>query len=191
MAGRRPNFFVGLAVEAGPWFLGLPDAPPGVRAMGPGDLHITVAFLGPVDEDRARAAFKTHPVPRVPPAVTLSRLVALGANAMSLLLDPEGPAHPVAQAIAAVRDDLCDAASARREARPPRPHVTIARGPRAPAPAVDAWRAAHEHTLVGTQVALRSAALFTWSDQRDRPRDGRFGRPQPAQFVVVDEHALV
>ena len=124
------NWFIALRVPAGEWFDRITDPPGGLRIFHPDDLHMTVAFLGPVDRDAADAAFALAPKwPTRALDITLSHIEPMG--------NPRHPNALAAQvgdrraelnaAIATVRDDMCRRAGARTEDRPPRAHVTVAR----------------------------------------------------------------
>ena len=53
------SYFVAFPVAAEPWLeRALAGAPPGVRRLHPDDVHLTLAFLGAVTEERARAAWR-------------------------------------------------------------------------------------------------------------------------------------
>lgn len=168
----KANWFVGLPVTAGPWFDALHAPPARVRLFHPGDLHLTVAFLGAVGEARARAAFEhARAIPLARTAVQLGPVVPMGnrrrPSALSARLLGDGD-KAVAQAITAVRDAVCDEAGAPRERRPALPHLTLARPPRSAtreelAEAVR-WAAALD---LGTPVVtLDRVALYTWSADR-------------------------
>jgi RNA 2',3'-cyclic 3'-phosphodiesterase len=188
------NWFVALPVPAGPWFEAL-DAPPGVRMFAPEDLHLTLAFLGPVSAERARAAFarvQTPPLQQL--EIGLAEVEALGSrrrpSAFSALLD-QGRAQ-VESAIAALRDELCDAAGAMRDTRPPLAHITLARPVRSitreQLRAARAWAAGLK--LAGTRAFVSRIALFTWSQARtpDTP-PAPAGSPAAARPPRVDSSA--
>jgi 2'-5' RNA ligase len=154
----------------------LPEVPPSIRRYHVGDVHMTLAFLGGCGEPaalRALAVLDQRLLVSPPPVVdislgdvvplgrsksgytTLSALLERGrAEATELLTEHGGP--------------LYDAATGRRPARPPNPHVTLARV---------RGRASDEHREAGLAWAasldLRSVharldriALYTWSDER-------------------------
>lgn len=171
------NWFVALPVEAE---LPLPAPPEGLRLFAPADRHVTVAFLGPVSEDAARAAFAA--VARVvgdgrftvPAAVGLGAVVPLGParrwSALAALLG-EGRAE-VEAAMATVRREAWRAARAEADDRPPLAHVTLARPPRTGAhvrEAALAWAAGLD--LRGVSIPLRRVALYGWA-----PREAADGR---------------
>jgi 2'-5' RNA ligase len=164
------NWFVALPVPAGPWLEAL-RPPPGVRLFAPEDLHLTVAFLGAICAERARAAFDgLGALPLAALQIGLAQVATLGPrrrpSAFSALLD-QGRAE-VERAIAALRDVLCDTAGARRDARAPLAHVTLARPLRAATAEQlrDARAWAESLTLEGTQAWVSRIALFTWSQER-------------------------
>jgi 2'-5' RNA ligase len=167
----RSNWFVALPVEAGGWWSRVPPAPPSVRLFDPSDLHVTVAFLGPVSEDAAHAAFEVAAQwPAAALDVVLGPLRAMGnprrASAFSsIVADPQ---RVLAGAITAVRGRMCELAGARSDDRPPLPHVTIARpGRRADRAARDEARQWLAGVDLGAPcVRLERIALYTWSEDR-------------------------
>jgi 2'-5' RNA ligase len=171
-----PNWFVGIPVASDGWFDRLVSVPPdGLRRFHPDDLHLTVAFLGPIEEDQARAGWDALRWDLPPTTATLGQVVPMGAprrySALSVELVQARTA--IEQAIGLCRDAICDVAGARRENRPPKAHVTIARPSR---------RASEEQRSAGLRwaqhldlhqhpVLLDSIALYTWADDR---RDRQF-----------------
>jgi 2'-5' RNA ligase len=178
------NWFIGLTIDPGDWFARIPPPPAGVRMFHPEDLHVTVAFLGSVNEERARRAFeRAQEFPAGSIGVTLGRVVPMGRptrpSALSALLG-EGAAR-VAAGILVVRDAMADAAQVAREQRAVRPHVTLARPrrdakPRERTAALD-WAAALD--LRQPWVEVTSLGLYTWA-----------GSPSPRRFQVVQARFL-
>ena len=170
----RANWFIGLPVPAGPWFAAL-QPPAGVRLFGLEDLHVTVAFLGAVDEARARAAFElAQDFPLRALSVTLAQVEALGSrrrpSAFSALLG-EGRAE-VEHAMGATRGAMWERAAAREDTRPPIAHVTLARPERranhVQREAALAW--AKQLVLGAPRCQLTGIALYTWSADRSSDR---------------------
>lgn len=167
----EPNWFIGIPVDHGDWYPRLLTQPPAnFRAFHPDDLHMTVAFLGPVGREKALAAWRALDWKMQIVHATLGAVVPMGApqrySALSIELD-DGRAE-VERAIAACRDAACDAAGARREGRPAKAHITIARPSRA---ASDSDRAAglrwaSRQTFAGQPITLTSVALYTWAEDR-------------------------
>lgn len=164
------NWFIALPVPAGAWFTALAP-PPGVRLFGPQDLHLTVAFFGPVAEERARAAFeRVDGFPLASRSVRLGPIEPLGSkrqpSAFSALLT-DGRAE-VEQALAETRAQLWERAGARVDTRPPLAHVTLARPERradaAQRKAALGWAASVD--LGAPTCALTRIALYTWSVDR-------------------------
>ena len=180
----KPNWFVALPVSPGAWFARVSDPPHGVRLFHPEDLHLTVAFLGGVDEAAARAAFAaSRAIPLSARPVRLGEVVPMGnprrPSALSARLREGNEA--VAQAITAVRDAVCDAAGAPRELRPALPHLTVAR-PRRTATydeRREAVRWAASLDLGAPEVVLDAVALYTWSSER-----------RERLFTIVDRLSL-
>lgn len=169
----RANWFVGWPVECPTVRDRLVAPPEGVRLFAPSDLHVTLAFLGPVDEAKAVAAFE---------ALDMEGLTAVDATfgAVGLMGSPRrgtalaaivrDPTDALEEAIHSRRDAVLETAGAPPEDRPARPHMTVARiGRRAKPPERRAAIRWSEHLdLSGLGARLDRIALFTWSD--DRPR---------------------
>lgn len=174
-----------MPVDSGRWHQRLTGAPPGVRILASEDLHLTLAFFGPVEEASARAAFDIAVSARLTPMeVQLGAIVALGsARRPSALGASLGEGNEeLSRVLLRLRDPLADAAGARRETRPPLPHVTLAR-PRRRATPVERQAAvqwAESLELGAPRVRLARVALYTWAEDRSGPR----------QFRIVDDCAL-
>lgn len=171
----RPNWFFGFPLD-GAFVQGLPPLPGGLRLYHPDDVHLTLAFLGGCGEDgaeRALAALDARLAldPPLATEVTLGAVVPMGGSrrhysALSALLDAGREA--MTATLTAYRDALTEAATGRREARPAKPHVTIARPKRR---ATEAERAAglawaEALDLSDVRARLDRIALFTWSERR-------------------------
>lgn len=160
----RANWFVALVVEAPTLAAALGGAPAHVRTFHPDDLHATIAFLGPVSRAAADAGWAALALDLAPSDVRLGRVEALGASALSALL--ESPA--IDRAIGAARGAVWKAAAARPDERPPLGHVTVARiGRRASPPerrAAIAWAASLDLTRCPARIAR--VALYTWAEDR-------------------------
>jgi 2'-5' RNA ligase len=172
MTGAEPNFFVGFAVEGGAFVRTL-TPPPSVRVFAETDLHITLAFLGRVGEERALRAFaQVEQLTLAPLETRLGEVVLLGPahrpSAFSAL-PVEGRAR-LEEAMAALRDVICDTAGAPRETRPPLAHVTFARPLRRASPkerrAAEGWARALQ--LCAPRVCVKRVALYTWAEDRAR-----------------------
>ena len=171
----RPNWFFAFPID-GAFVRELPALPSNFRLFHPEDVHLTLAFLGGCGKlaaERALAVLdqRLQSEPLLKIAVSLSEVVAMGGSrrdysALSALLD-RGQTE-VTRCIAAVRDQLTQAACGRVEKRPPKPHVSIAR-PRGRASEADreaglAWAAGLR--LQGVHACLDRIALYTWHDAR-------------------------
>ncbi len=170
----RPNWFLALPVTA-PWLSEVLDGcPRGVRRFHPDDLHLTVAFLGGIDEAAALRAWQLarhHPGPSGP--ATVDAVIPLGPprrpSALSATL-AEGHDRVLAF-MAEHRDGWLACAGARPARRPPLPHCTLARPKRR---ASDAQRAAAVSwagalPVAGRPLTVHPLALYTWSaDRRER-----------------------
>lgn len=178
------------------WFVGLPTSleervrtalaspPRGVRLFHPEDVHLTVAFLGAVDEAHARAAFVAClPFPLAPLVATLGTVKPLGnprrPSAIAALVD-EGNAA-LADALRARRDVALAAADLPPERRDALPHVTLARVGRKASAAEHrealAW--ARSLDVRGASARIDRIALFTWNEDR-----------AAKLFRIVEERAL-
>jgi 2'-5' RNA ligase len=169
---ERPNWFIGLRVRGGDFLRAL-SPPVHVRLFSADDLHITLAFLGRVDEARAQAAFAFADQVRLPALATQQGGVrALGGrrrpSAFSAL--PTEHREAIEASMGAVRDLMCDAAAARRETRPPLAHITFARPERRASDdevhAATQW--ATRLDLGRPQVRIDSVGLYTWSPDRSQ-----------------------
>lgn len=145
--------------------------PAGLRRFCPEDLHITLAFLGAVDEATAWAAW--HAAPQPPAggfAVAARGWRALGPpqrpSAYGLIVDEAN--DTLAAWIAQHRDAIRAAAGLEAERRPALPHVTLGRPPRRGGQAIreraERWLAAA--AVPDWQFRLDRLALYTWSNDR-------------------------
>ena len=165
--------------------LHLPPAPRRVRVFAAADLHITLGFLGSVQEADARRAWAQigsfasfRPVtgsfegvralghPRTPSA--LAAMVDEGRDAMAeMIVEAKGP--------------LLEAADAPPDDRAPLPHMTLARIQRRARSAErrEALRWAETIDLRGIRFAAASVALYSWATDR-----------QERLFRIVEQHSL-
>jgi RNA 2',3'-cyclic 3'-phosphodiesterase len=170
----RPNWFLAFPLD-GSFVLDLPELPPTFRRYHPDDVHVTLSFLGGCGEEAAlRAlaaldvALSTSPVASID--VTLGEVVPMGPrgrySAISALLG-EGRVE-TERCIGALRDTVSEAALGKREPRPPKAHVTLARPSRQSSEARRAegliW--ARQQRLETVRARLCRIALYTWSEQR-------------------------
>lgn len=167
----RPNWFIALPIAAGDWFSQLPPPPSGVRLFHPSDLHLTVAFLGPVTAEAAQRAFER--VQHWPTGIlnlTLGTVQPMGppGRASAYAARIEQGHQEVAEAIGQIRPDLYSASGSRPDHRPPLPHVTLARPQRR---ATDAERQqglawAQALNLGSPEVRVNEIALYAWAPER-------------------------
>lgn len=181
----RPNWFVALPVE-GSWLdPRIAHVPLGFRGLHADDLHVTVAFFGPIEARLARRGFEALALGAEdePIACSLGALVPMGSptrySALSALL-VEGR-EATEERMRRWRDPMLDAAEVVRETRAPKAHVTIARPTRR---ATDAERAsglawAATIDLHDVHVTLDRVALYTWDETRE-----------VKQFRIVDSVRL-
>lgn len=171
----RPNWFLAFPLD-GTFVQALPELPSALRLFHPEDVHLTLAFLGGCGEEgamRALAALDARLAIDPPPAtdITLGDVVPMGGSrntysALSALLATGR--ETLTATLTSHRDALTEAANDRRESRPAKPHITIARPRRRATPedrdAGLAW--AQSLDLSGVKARLDRIALFTWSDRR-------------------------
>lgn len=171
-----PNWFIALSVPArtvdgDAWFPGrVGPVPPGVRRFVPEDLHLTVAFLGPVTPAQAEAAWGLARWGGGPVEASLGRVVPMGnprrPSALSATVS-EGR-EPLVALLRALTGPLLAAAGAPPERRDPLPHITLARPTRAATEAqrsaAIAWAGGIE--LGDVRVRLEELALYTWDEER-------------------------
>jgi 2'-5' RNA ligase len=160
--------------------LELPRPSSGVSLLSTADLHLTLAFLGPVGEERAlRAAallFEALARERCESfPCSFDHLEPLGpAERFSVLATTLSEGHLRAvELLSRHRDAACDAASAPRDPRPPLPHVTLARIARSATHSqrADALAWSRSVDLRSARAHLRRIALFTASE---RPSSDRY-----------------
>ncbi len=158
------TWFIALPIPAGRWFFALPPPHEKTTIFHPDDLHLTIAFLGRVGEERALAGWAAFRWPLPPLMVTLGPLAPMGnprrPSALAALLDRER--ERVEEAMGASRGAAIEAAGAELDARSPKAHVTLARPSRS-AGAHDralaiAWATAID--LGGPEVLLDRVALY-------------------------------
>lgn len=152
--------------------LRLEDPPPRVRLFHRDDLHCTLAFLGDVDEGGAMRAWREADkrVRGAPVTGTFDQVRPLGnprkPSALSAIVG-EG-AEPLTAMTLAARGPCLEAAGSPLDARPPLPHMTVARIQRRASArerrAAVRWGEAVALGAVRFEVA--GLALYTWSEDR-------------------------
>ena len=172
----RPNWFIAFEVKSPAWFAALAPLPMGARLFHPDDLHATVAFLGPVSEGAALAAWRVaSAISFQPIAFRPAAILPFGPrqkpSAWSVV--PADGAPVIADIIVRHAPAIIAAATKMPAApmHPPRPHVTLARPTRAadhaPRDALATWAAAQQ--LPQDAVVIERLALYTWAaDRRTR-----------------------
>jgi 2'-5' RNA ligase len=162
----RPNWFVAFVVLARAIEGAIGAPPASVRAFHPSDLHATIAFLGAVEEERARAAWAALALDVAPRAITMREVVPLGASALSATIHDDA----LTQAMTA-REAVWAAAGCARDDRPPLAHVTVARMARRASPAdrsaAIAWAAGLRLEHVPARID-RVALYVGLEDRRER-----------------------
>ena len=152
--------------------LSLPPAPPRVRVFAEADLHVTLGFLGPVQEEEARKAWVLidgfESFRQV--AGSFSEVKPLGnprkPSALSAIVDTGRDA--LREMIVEARASLLEAAGAPPDERAPLPHMTVARVQRRATPQErrEALRWAGQIDTRRASFCASSVALYTWSEDR-------------------------
>lgn len=170
---QAANWFVGLVLpERSGWIQAAAELPSGVRRFHPGDLHITVAFLGACGEPQALAAWQAlHHRLHPPIPITAGGWLALGhpARPSAFGLGLAEGHQPVAAVMATWGAEALAAAGRPSERRTPLPHVTLARPTRRGGDgariAMQQWIGAAP--LPEQPTRLEHLALFTWAPNRE------------------------
>jgi 2'-5' RNA ligase len=165
--------------------LRLRSAPPRVRVFAISDLHVTLGFLGPVQEPDARKAWgRIDDFPSFRPVTgSFSGVEPLGhprkPSALAAMVDAGW--EPLSEMIAEAREPLLSTAGAPEDARPPLPHMTLARIQRRARGAErrEALRWAQAIDLSSVAFTASSVALYTWADDR-----------QERLFQIVQRHVF-
>lgn len=167
VAAPRPNWFVAIPIQ-GRGLLNLPDPPGGFRRLHSDDLHLTIAFLGPIDASAAHTGFDAFAWPLGPTRATLSAVVPMGPegrySALSALLDSSRTI--VEAAMNRSRAAVFEASGAAPERRPAKAHITLARPTRSCRDREAGLNWANSLDLSGVSVNLDRVALYTWSEDR-------------------------
>jgi len=149
-----------------------PNPPPRVRVFATLDLHVTLGFLGSVEELDARSAWdRIGEFPSFRPVTgTFSGIDPLGhpGNPSALAAMVDDGREPLAEMIAEARGPLLSEAGAPEDARPPLPHMTLARIQRRAnrTERRQALRWAHTIDLRAVTFTATSVALYTWAEDR-------------------------
>ncbi len=127
---RPPSWFIGLKVSESDDLLAVTaGAPPGISKTHPADLHLTVAFLGAVDEAAAGRAFAIASA-RVPAVInaTAGSPLLLGPQACpwAICASIADGAEAVTDLASALADNCRLAAGLQSEERDLLPHCTLA-----------------------------------------------------------------
>lgn len=179
-----PNSFIAFPVPASSWLMDLPPAPAGIRLLDSADLHLTIAFLGSIAEERARASFEClteDPSDRI--FARLGAVVPLGnprhPSALSALVEgrTEG-GDPIRDAIGALRDTALVAAGLPPDTREPLPHITLARIGRKAIARAHALEWAARIDLTRIHVCLERIALYRTARE-----------PGPRSFEILESVA--
>jgi len=149
-----------------------PSPSPRVRVFATSDLHVTLGFLGSVQEEEARKAWD-----RIGDFPSFCRVTG-SFSGVEPLGHPRKPSalsamvgsgrEPLSEMIAEARETLLAAAGAPEDTRPPLPHMTLARIQRrakaAERRAALLWAQAID--LRDVTFTAPSVALYTWADDR-------------------------
>ncbi|MEM7435938.1 MAG: 2'-5' RNA ligase family protein [Myxococcota bacterium] len=176
-----PNWFIGFPMQVeGLW--PLPDPPRRVRVFAEEDLHCTLVFLGAVGADEAKRGWSVaREMAFEPVQGRFDEVRALGnpskPSALSAIVGDGS--RPLASMIDRARRPVAEAVGARVDARPPLPHMTVARIQRRAGP--DERRAALSwaQSLDVRHASFRvgSLGLYTWAEDRAH-----------RLFQIVEEH---
>jgi 2'-5' RNA ligase len=149
-----------------------PTPPPRVRVFATLDLHVTLGFLGSVEELDARSAWeRIGEFPSFRPVTgTFSGIDPLGhpGKPSALAAMVADGREPFAEMIAEARGPLLSEAGAPEDSRPPLPHMTLARIQRRAdrTERRQALRWAHTIDLRAVTFTATSVALYTWAEDR-------------------------
>jgi 2'-5' RNA ligase len=168
----KANWFLALPVPTDTWFDTLIyDLPETCRAFHPTDLHLTLAFLGPMlpqKQGQIEALMANITAQTITASfdhfLPLPSEKRLSAMTLSLAQGRQ----QVADLMRQHRTPLLEAAGARPDHRDPLPHATFARpirkyGAQGRQAALH-WMA--EKQVPETSFKLEKIALYTWSEQR-------------------------
>ncbi|TVQ99553.1 MAG: hypothetical protein EA398_12185 [Deltaproteobacteria bacterium] len=167
----KPNFFLALPLPADPFHAAAPPPPP-LRRFHVPELHVTLAFLGPVSADAANQAFgaATADLDHAPVDFVPGPVLPFGPRDRFSALSsvPAEQAEPLCALMTAIARIAFPAAGRPLDPRPPRPHVTLARVPRRASieerAAALTWA---EQLRPGLdRVRLDTVALYTWTEDR-------------------------
>lgn len=181
-----PNWFVAWPVAGLDDFLTAleSDAPGGLRFLAPSDLHVTLAFLGPLD---GRLAPKMNSLlnglPLKAVEVRAKDLIALPQprrfSAISLALS--AGLSETNEQIEKWRPRICREAGAPVDTRAPLPHVTVARPERRiggdDRSAVLEWIESRNRAAGAIPFRLDRPRLFTCTEPGSTTRYSVFGDP--------------
>lgn len=171
MSGR-PNWFIGFPVKADALPAGvLESLPAGLRRFHPDDLHVTLAFLGPVEAARAKKAWREAiALPARPFTVWSGVPAAFGSprRPSAYGLDLNDPSGELIAFLKTHRDRLREIAGQAPERHSVRPHVTLGRPPRRGGDVIRARADAWVDTArpESRPIRLDRMALYTWSEDR-------------------------
>ncbi|MCX7807157.1 MAG: hypothetical protein N2515_00990 [Deltaproteobacteria bacterium] len=172
---RSPNWFV--ALPASGWGISerLPPLPRGFRPMADEDLHVTIAFFGPIEAEGAERAFRDFVASGPYPALSafLGPVVPMGGDAsrytaLSALL--WASSQGFLEQTERWHRELRAQAGLLPENRPFRPHLTLARpSPRAnPKERAAGLSWAKSIDFGGMGLRFERIALYTWSEDRSK-----------------------
>ncbi|HSC89266.1 MAG TPA: hypothetical protein VLC09_18415 [Polyangiaceae bacterium] len=169
----RPNWFIGFPFPGD--FLAQLARPPGARLQHAEDVHLTLSFFGAVSEQAARAGWERlesllEERAEAAHVVSLAEVLPMGSErSFSALAAHLGEGRgELERCLGEYRDAVREAAGLGPERRAPRPHVTLARPPRAAT--VEQRRSLLEWAsgleLGGVRARLDRIALYTWFEPR-------------------------
>jgi 2'-5' RNA ligase len=169
------NWFIGFPVAGASWLDGLESVPVGVRLFHPDDLHVTLAFLGPVGRTAAERGWTTALLAMAGGGLGRWRFVPGALHAFgdpkkpsAWSVEPEPRVEALEAFITAHRGPILEAGQGRPDRRPARPHATLVRPRTKASPAeheaLKQW--AQRQVIPRHEVEVGAVALYTWSESR-------------------------
>jgi len=169
------NWFIGFPVAGASWLGGLEPVPRGARLFHPDDLHVTLAFLGPVGRAAAERGWAAALQALTGALLERWRFVPGALHAFgdpkrpsAWSVEPEPRVEALEAFVTAHRGSILEAGDGRPDRRPARPHTTLAR-PRtkaSPAEHIALRDWAQRQVVPRHEVEVVCLALYTWSATR-------------------------
>ena len=170
------NYFIGYGVGEALWH-GITSPPPGEGLwwVHPDDLHLTIAFLGSIPEERARTCFQWVCEQELSPLRgTLGPAIPLGSRppASAFARPLEEGFESAVENLQRLGPPLLACAGRPPETRAPLPHITILRARNSTSPAVrqqaEEWL--RKRTQGRVSIHLSQIGLYGWAVDRTERR---------------------